>query len=55
MFEPTSDSLCPHHSLGIDMLLRYAMLRDGQIKLILLYKNNSRILTFFKFTGKDKE
>ena len=42
MFEPTSDSLCPPHSLGIDMLLSYAMLQDGQIKLILMYKKKIR-------------
>ena len=52
MLEATSDSPCPPHSLGIDMLLPYALLRDGQIKLILLYKNNLRILTTFQIYRK---
>ena len=52
MFEATSDSLCPRHSLGIDMLHYDAMLQDEQIKLILLYKNDSRILTIFQIYRK---
>ena len=47
MFEPTSDSLCPSHSLGIDMLLSYAMLQDGQIKLILMYKKKFEKINYF--------
>ena len=48
MFEATSDSPCPRRSLGIDMLHYDAMLQDEQIKLILLYKNDSRILSIFQ-------
>ena len=52
MFEATSDSPCPRRSLGIDMLHYDAMLQDELIKLILLYKNNSRILNIFQIYRK---
>ena len=52
MFEATSDSPYPHRSLGIHMLHYDAMLQDEQIKLILLYKNDSRIFTIFQIYRK---